>query len=631
MADIPIDTNPNPEVKKQIETDESDKINEPKVPDVSALFSVMNIDSNSITDVGPHQTIDVIPDMRYIVIQLATEAAKVYEMISQNNIPTVTPATIIASWLQTIYAYGAATDILKVREYTSYYGGQFLKNDLRSQYLDRLMFNTVPPIIKEILRGLEFTFDPRRKNLAYMFSFAAFDFNSDYGRIYPISMFITLHNLIANATANDTTASIWLQWLQSPVITQEDGEETIYVQQIIGAAYDQHTTDNFVTQRLKCLLCPLTPAFTRRRAVFTPIPTQPIEVPDINDTNPYIYLLNATNMNLPSMEAFTNTFQHNDKQLYTNSEPLFNRFGIESGSLIMNHMYMHYNLPTYHNIKFKQVTSTTNVTSQNFSKRLRYKCPRDSEIANPHKLTVHEPNTDFLQSLYLVDPNPPPKPDLDKVYQNVSNELAQPVILYSPWSTGVSSLYFALTNGLLIESDEIDGFHVPQPQIATSIHDENSHFLESAVPIRRTVNRTHLNGEHHLHIRTRAQLNLREQAISCSLYDMSQHRLPLYPATVAHEVNSNYLPGFTVRSGLNDPKTTYNKVCYSTDYTTKPRDMKKLIPHEFFLWSSYRWIDRTYAQTESFIDHTYALANFRTIYGTSPLTVAAPQLYTLID
>lgn len=70
---------------------------------------------------------------------------------------------------------------------------QSYKNDaLKSDYLlqTRLMNSYVPPDLELLINNLASTYDPQRRLQSYVPSLAGFDFNLDFGRIVPPSMFI---------------------------------------------------------------------------------------------------------------------------------------------------------------------------------------------------------------------------------------------------------------------------------------------------------------------------------------------------------------------------------------------------------------------------------------------------------
>lgn len=100
-----------------LQTDKTAQLNVPDIPDaVDTLFKQMKVDELILTDVGPTATIDVQPDFRYIIYQLCDHATRIYQQIEQLNNPSITPASLLASFLHSIYTYGALNDIYLIRE-----------------------------------------------------------------------------------------------------------------------------------------------------------------------------------------------------------------------------------------------------------------------------------------------------------------------------------------------------------------------------------------------------------------------------------------------------------------------------------------------------------------------------------
>lgn len=288
MEDLTVNSDLNKDVHAEITSDTSTDLNTPPQPTVDALFSAMKIDEETTTSTGPFQTIDVVPDFRNITFQLVDHSIKIYEQLSQLKLAFITPPSILAYFLSSIYTYGTVIDIYAVRESTSHYGSKYLDKELCQQYTYLSKYNIIPPFLKDIIRGLQHTLDPRRKNLAYMFSFAAFSFDHDFGRIYPIHMFLILHDLLAEYP-NQSVDFIWQLWLDTTLITHDNN--IVKVANVIGGAYNNNIVNNYMTTQLRKLLLPVLMNATTHRNVYTTfdIPSTTQQIPLAN-TNPYFYL-----------------------------------------------------------------------------------------------------------------------------------------------------------------------------------------------------------------------------------------------------------------------------------------------------------------------------------------------------
>lgn len=625
MSELKVDTELPPDAAAQLKEDNSADLNKPEpTHELNNLFKEMHVDELYRTDSGPSATIDVIPDFRYITIQLVEHSIKIYQQIAQLSVPTVTPASLLAYFLDCIYTYGTVNDAWMIRECTSYYGNKLLDDHQAMQSLFLACHSAVPPFLRDIIRQLEFTFDPRRPNLAYIYSFAAYSFPHDSGRIYPIHMFLALHNIIAEAGPDDTEATLWTRWLSYVVI--RTATETITVGHLIGGAYDDNLFENFVTKSFHKLLSPIASTGSKARPVLEPFDFIITEQPAFDLINPYIYLLGNEKLQLNTFMNFRNLLRSQVYELFPDCIPIWQLYGLESGSTIMNHCYTSTSVPTFHALPIKLTSCSQTTTMFNFKEKLKFKCTYACKEAPLEQYTMPAANT-YTQDLYLVGPDDLVPPDA--LLSSSLDPDDEQWIIYSPWSPGKASTYYPLTSGLIIETNELDGTHVPMPALENSIHDENSHFLESAVPLKAVVTRNDYDGTKPHMIRKRKPEARHETKVSFSKYDMTVHQIPEYTSVVSDLVNP--LPGFTIHTGLTDPKKATTKISFNGNAKDSKHPPHDEFPYKLYTWSSYRWISKQHSSVAQFIDFTYMLTNFRTIYGTFPQTMTSEPLPRLIE
>lgn len=639
-----VETTPKPDASSSPDLDnalDSIKISDP-LP-ASKLMISMNLEDKIITSVGPQATIDVQPDFVDIVIQLVDHSVRIFEYFKSRNIPTMTPASLVAVFLQQIYGYGALSDIYMLREYPSRHSRIFTSHEMFRQYVNIISWMATPPFLKDILRGLLPTPDPRRKNLIFIYSFAAYRFYHDFGRTFPIHMFIALHNIIAESGPKATDQEIWHKWLKYVVIQQNTGE-TYCVANLIGGAYGDHEVDNRLTLKLRTLLSVTTLATQQRQVIYRPFPLQPYIVAQFSETNPYEYLLGAEDTLFPTIIQFTNSLDATLKELFKGTVCLGNLFGLESGCNIMNHYYCEPQIPTFHTMSVTLDPKKTTTTSLNaFAERIKFRCTYRCETDSLRPLRQLPQGTAFERELYLVndpvapDPSPegqvpiviqPPDPDLRKpVFSRIDDE----IVLYSPYSNGKSAMYYPITNGLHIETYEIDSFHVPMVKLDNSITDENNYFLESAIPIESTVSAESYDGTRNLSVRYRTITDESTTRNAFSYFDRTKHTLPVYPQTVQTDSTTSLLPGFSPTLGITHPNQATTKIAYGIKERLEPEEGSGVSPTELFAWSSYRWIDPMYAQTPFAPYNTYFICDLRTMYGTLPQTTKSRRLDRLIE
>lgn len=632
----PVDTAIDPESKKLIEEDESADLNTPPQPEIpNDIAKAMKLEKLAITDVGPHVTIDVMPDFRALLLQLVDHSVKTFKQIEQLRLPGLTPATILASCLQSIYSYGAMADAWMIRETSSRYGRNFIDDVQNEQYLTLIGWNLLPPFLKSIMIGLQYTFDPRRKNVAFIYSFAAFSFRHDFGRVFPIGMFITLHNLMAEHMHEETADQIWRRWINTTVVNNRNDNTVVSVGNIIGGGFNGHITDNYLTKKLRTLLNPVMVSAREQQKVLKTFEIEPFNTNSANnnDINPYEYLLSATDENISTMMSFTNEMHLIFQNQFTGSTNLGSQFGTESGTQLMNHYYTSYSLPTFHTSTVSLIDKPVVKTQQNFAAHLKF-FPEYKVSSKKIQDVQRAPSSlEITRSLYLHNTNQ----NYHLTFANrfisfsTNKHVTPEIIVMSPWNTGVSSLYYPITTGLVIESNEIDGFHVPSPNLDLSIHDENSWFLNSAIPLNLCLKASKLNGDYTIQSRARNTDSTDYTKCNHSIFDMSSHRLPAFPSTVADANTNGLLNSFTPIPDVSNAGYASNTIAYKRSSLLKPNDyIKNDIPHHILAWSSYRWIDPKASRKDQYHANVYQLMNFRTLYGTMPTTIKFNHLSKIV-
>lgn len=635
MTEPAVQTELPPDAEKNRTLDTSPEVNpQESTPPVIDLFKEMRLSDDITEDPGIHATIDCQPDFRPILYQLIDHSIKIFETQKQRKIPAITPASLLASFLHQINCFAALADVYSVRETMSFHAKIFSQETLNLQYLNLSSWMSTPPFIKIILEGIFPTFDPQRKNLCFVYSFASFSFYHDLGRFFPIHMFLALHDIIAIKGAHATTNEIWLEWLRYPVYQRPAAEGPITVANIIGGAYENNIVDNYLTKKLRRLLNITVADQKQRKAVFQhfALPQYPAKQ-DYNTVSAYSIILSAEPELIPTLHTFINIMSAQYLQIFANCKPLGAIYESVSGTNIMNHYYDTLQPPTYHLMKvdLKNEKDTKTALLSQFYTALNYRCSYycTAEPKLPVKLpNVPEPDA-LLALLGKKIRTQPPDPDY-KESATIQTTSASPVVLYTPWSTGPSSMFYPLTTGMHIETTEIDSFHIPYPRIDSTLHDENSIFLSSAFPMNATIDVRDYNGEANLYVRSRFSDPDYEVRTSNSMYDMSKHFLPMYAATTQPGTTNNPFPGFRKVEGIRHPNCASTKIAYSSLRKWTETECKSRIQIEPYIWSSYRWSDPTNELTAESIDSRYFICDFRTLYGTTPQTYKSYHLHDLI-
>lgn len=168
----------------------------------------------------------------------------------------------------------------------------------------------------------------------------------------------------------------------------------VTVANLIGAAYDNHIVENFISKKLQTLLSPASVTNRARRPVFYEFPFRTVTLDCALYINPYFYLLPTTDITLPMAMAFINSLRCFMNQTFTKITQLFELFGTESGTAIMNHFYCSPSIPTSHSMPVKLTAKATTQTLANIAAKLQYKCRSSCTTEPTYKIT--EPNDDVV-------------------------------------------------------------------------------------------------------------------------------------------------------------------------------------------------------------------------------------------
>jgi hypothetical protein len=262
---------------------------------------------------------------------------------------------------------------------------------------------------------------------------------------------------------------------------------------------------------------------------------------------------------------------------------------------------------------------TTDISASAYAEKLNFLVQEPPPTENAPRLKYPEKTGDIELSLYLVckksSSNSEPS-DTDYITFDDEEHIFPDVLYLDPYDYSPSKLAFTIINGLCIETEEIDGFTIPQPSLDTSLSTENSFFLNSALPLNKIIT-ARINGSS-----TPTSLLIRQTprqdspAIGVSLYDYSTNRLPYFTTDVCENVPTTGLLGFN---------STKNVSRFTRAYTyfgfTQPRLGSNTSPnirdHTIYAWSSYRYINPHLPSSSAHLTKVSMILNFRTTYGTN--------------
>jgi len=579
----------------------------PQPPPKNDLFDRLNIEQKIQLDTGFDATIDVQPDFRFIVLALIFHVNKLYLTLEQKNRPLLTPPSLLAYCLYLVYGFFLVCDKYG-RHAPSPHAREFLNDTDGNQVLEVLLRSYIPSFLVDILRGLAPTVLPRRPGIEFVPTFAGFSFEHDFGRFIPPQVFSIAHSIAASTRSNADPDQILSSWFESSIITS--GNTNIQIGHFLGAGINNSGRyENWFQSACIGVFNPVVLRSLSQRPTFQRIAhTAHSSLPA--HTNPYELNLNADSNNASNTMMFLESMSDLVKSDLSASYQLGGIFSVVSGINIVTHAYSDYSLPTWHRLPLGK--HDVSKTPKDFAASISFMNGdmKDNKTSLPFPTdvsTIHE-------LLYLVKNKPyDSTEDPDKIVTfNSRYHIHNQWRLFDPFDYLPSKFAFPIICGLLIETLSIDGFSVPHPNLRSSLREENSQVLQSAVRLD-DIRYASQNTAHPVVQRTVTRDD--KQKASISLFDLARNRLPTFASTIADAAAPTTMFGFSVsgnifRSGRMSSKAGYR---VNGNGSTLPA-------HTLTAWSSYRYIspntkrvDRDTALDEKKV---YFLLDFRTVFGT---------------
>jgi len=580
----------------------------PQPPPKNDLFDRISIEQKIQLDTGFDATIDVQPDFRFIVLALAFHVNKLYLQLEQKNRPLLTPPSLLAYCIFLVNGFLLVCDKYG-RHFPSQHARQFLSDTDGQQVLEILLRCYIPPFVIDILRGLAPTVFPRRPGIELIPTFAGFSFEHDFGRFIPPQMFTIAHTIAASVRGNSDPDAILAQWFESELVSY--GTTQVKIGHLLGAGIDSSGRyENWFQSTCIGIFNPVVLRSLSQRPTFQRIPHTPHDT-HLKNINPYTFLLNSDETNVTYSMSFLESLSDLAKSDLNASTQLGGIFSLISGINIATHAYSDYSLPTWHfkpTGKHDTIKSSKDFASAIFfmsnnrtNSKTKLLFPTDPSTINPLLYLVQ--NTNFMSTQ-----------DPDKlVLFNAREHVFNPWRLFDPYDYLPSKFVYPVITGLLIETLMIDGFTIPHPNLRSSLREDNSQFLQSAICLEDI--RTAYTYTAHPCIR-RSVTRDDKQKVSVSLYDMARNRLGLPDLTVADSTVPTSLPGFDTVKHI----FSFDRIFNHFGFRTNSKVDSPILEESITAWSPYRFIEPDAPpvnnDTEISLSQIYFILDFRTLFGT---------------
>jgi len=590
--------------------DQPDPAPEPNYHD--DIIERINAEQNISLSDGPTAVIDVQPDYRYTLATIIYHVIRIYATLDQRNNPLITPSSLTAYCLSIIYGFSLINDSENIRLTKSDFADEFSDNSTRRDFLIELERAYVPAFMKNILTGLMPCSDPRRPKIMFINTLAGYNLVHDYGRSFPITMFLRAHHIVATQPSNQHPRTIFNEWIDTDIMSTP---LNLKIGQLIGAGLNAGTYDNWILSRIRTLFNPVTSRTNVNRPTFAPIPT--FSPSFTGDVNPYIYLLGADQDNIHNIITFTRSMSAIINEQLTGSTQLGSLFDTPSGVQIMTHFYHGPALPTWHykqvKANDKEISSTTFATSLEFlhsqpkspKTNVSLKYPDDDKVIDKPYYLVRKRNGD-----QDTDTN-----DLPITF-NCDNHVFPDVRYFDPYDYNPSKLPFTIMSGISIETEEIDGFSVPQPNSHNSLFTENSYFLNSAVPLAYITKATTIGGTAPTILHLRDSASTTSPSIGVNVNGLSENRLPYFNTEMKDAAPHLGLYGF--KPVTNIERFTRGFTFFGFKLRSQDTLQDPNIPENMlYAWSSLRYVNTNCKRSTLRTNRVCMLLNLRTIYGTN--------------
>jgi hypothetical protein len=593
----------------------------PSTAPADTLLQQMSVDVKNSTSNGNHATIDFQGDFRPIFMALCFYAAQYYDALDLKQHSKVSPPSLVAYFLFVIYSFYLICD-LEARPTPSIHT-RFLSTPEFLDFKAFILNLDVPDFLVKFLQAAAPTSDPRRPNITYVPSFACFSYYHDFGRLFPIAILIQCHNFVISQKTNDAPEDL---------INKMMGLD-VYGSRRIGNFFAQmldDTTNNnsYANQLFQAFEGIINPALARSRSqrnVYSRI-THHVQ-PYTTTPNPYQLMMSADEDNVSETMSLMRQIQCTIAAKYKITGKLGSVIASLSGMNITIHGYSNFAVPTWHNhtVKQNQTTATT-VTAKTYASKLRFLVIPDRTPDTDLKYPTDATTIDKL--LYLVKKNkksiiaPVHFPaDTDFVTINGRNSSVPPIRVLDPYDYNATTFHNVFLSGSIIESLELDASAVPLPNTDTVLDDDNTLFLQSAIPIsdiHRATNfyyRAATAGS--IYAERRVPQGPHGQPSATLLYDMTENRLPNFDQNILGAIPAT-LPGFHIREHTSLWQSIYSKIGFRLpNADEKERSRPELTDKgKFLVWSPYRYYNGKVMS--SIPENFYMITNLRTIFGTNP-------------
>lgn len=573
------------------------------------IFKEMHIERNSEYTTGPDIDIDVCPNFTAIIGFICYYVLTLYPNAEPKKSTALSPPSMVAYCLYLLIGFMMCSDY-EGRHSRSYYLTRFLNDQAYSEFFDILCSLYVPPFMMELFHALSPAIDPMRPGIRYTANLASSMFSSDFGRLIPPRVFLTAHHLLASRPTNANPSSVIAEWLDTDIVRTGATGGFYKVGHYIGAASDSGAHDNWLNSICYTLFNPVTARTHSMRPAFDRIRTNPLDNLNAN-YNAYIYALGLHDDDITELSKFLGKLSNTMKTDFDSKYQLGGVFSDLGGIQITTHGYSDMALPTWSTKFSKTNYEKGSISIKQYASEVHFLDAAPAFTGT--KLKYPTDASTINKILYLVkkgkDHDPLDSPDQILTF-DPRRHVSPQIRILSPYVESSETAGYALIAGMVIETFEIDGFSIPQPNLRSNLHEDNNQFAQSMIPMCKV--RPATSQVPGVMTYRRTITDDKQQKITVSLYDMARNRLGTLDQTIGDSTVPAELPGFDIAEHVSFFDSIFSK--FSFRLGTPPKVDDNFISG----WSPYRYTTAS-SRTAPTDVNSFFFFTFRTMHGTNDL------------
>nr|QLC36784.1 capsid protein [Sarcosphaera coronaria partitivirus] len=626
-------------------------------------------------------TIDVFPNFIPILMSVLFHCVQLSPVVDSRNHAKFTTPTFVAYCLTIIYGHFLLHDMY-IRPTPSPYAQDYLNEDTKTKFADRLLSLPVPSFLEPLLKTFTCTTAPHTPNVAVCPSAAGFTIHKHFGRFFPINIFTAIHDLSASINSrcppkatNYAVFSTTVFSINNSSDTPNNFEYTIghflgalfapSANSIVdGKAPNFSSSASLLRQAFESAFNPVLSRDYTRRSTLATLNIVPQSFPS-QYCNPYDILFCYSPTNFAEINVVLDTISAALSSSSVCSHSLGQLITAPSGSAILRHAYSTYALPTWHTQPIpsalqnadpddiKNQPKESKLEAKDYAAKIRFLVPKNADMDNASK--AHTPFSATMPSSSKESGTPKVSPqdehlsllttedvDISDAYPisghfiefDDDRDVAPLLLVLDPIETDTENAWMSSSYGMIIESFEIDASAVPLPNAEGNSSFQNSQLFSSAVPFSKTFRATNFNGTLPFSVLPRTIEKKGSHKAASYKFDFSVLHLPRYLLKTYDDfvpARTPGIPGFTYLDNVIQISAVAEFFGFKIR-TQTVTDKKITLPRHttndvFKLWSPYShtpffpdfgYTGRSRHGTLEEPPKPYFIANLRTIFGTDP-------------